>query len=247
MANRTEYLELEVEDGTSLRAYAAYPGREPLGGLIVCQEAFGVNAHIRELTERFAQQGYLSVAPELFHRTAPPGFEGGYSDFASVMPHLRAMRDPSTEADLRAAQAWLATQEASKKIAVIGFCMGGRVAFLAALGLPVCCAVSFYGGGIAPDPNNPGLLDRVDQLRAPVLLFWGGRDQHIGPQQRDAVVAALRKAQKSFANVEFSDADHAFFREAGARYHPAAAAEAWALTLEFLRVHSAGEKARSAD
>ncbi|MGB6430821.1 MAG: dienelactone hydrolase family protein [Candidatus Acidiferrales bacterium] len=239
MEIRTEYVDLSVDDGTTMHAYVARPAVGHYPGLIVGQEAFGVNGHIRDVTERFARQGYAAIAPELFHRTAS-GFEGRYDDFPSVMPHVQALRHPQVEADLRAAHGWLAANGAGKlPIAAVGFCMGGFVAFLAALTLPVACAISFYGGGIAPSPQRPGLLDRVSELRAPVLLNWGGRDKHLGPDVVRSVTDALRAAGKSFVNVEFSDADHGFFCDARPSYNALAAAEAWPLTLAFLATHTA--------
>src|SRR5215467_13794103 len=106
MSAQTESITLSVSDGTSLRAYVAHPAGKPRAGLMVFQEAFGVNAHIRDVTERFAGQGYLAIAPDLFHRTAP-GFESGYEDFSVVMPHLGALTDAGLEADIRAAYGWL--------------------------------------------------------------------------------------------------------------------------------------------
>jgi carboxymethylenebutenolidase len=240
MEIRTEFVELSVADGTTMRAYVARPsepGAHP--GLIVGQEAFGVNAHMRDVTERFAKQGYVAIAPELFHRTAPAGFEGRYDDFPSVMPHVQALRHPQMEADLHATHAWLTANRSgsSSLIAAVGFCMGGMVAFLAALTLPVACSISFYGGGIAPSSQRAGLLDRVSELRAPMLFFWGGRDKHLGPEAVRSVTDALRAAEKNFVNVEFSDADHAFFCDARPSYNPVAAAEAWPLTLAFLAAH----------
>ncbi len=84
-SQKTEYVTLSVSDGTSMRAYVAHPEGKPRAGLLVFQEAFGVNAHVRDVTERFAREGYLSISPELFHRTAP-GLEAGYTDFPAVMP-----------------------------------------------------------------------------------------------------------------------------------------------------------------
>jgi len=232
---KTEYATLQVDDGTTMRGYVAHPAVPASRGLIVCQEAFGVNAHIRDVTERFAREGFLAIAPELFHRTGP-GFEGRYDDFPSVMAHMRALSDDGMAMDLRAAYAWLTAngRSADFPVAVVGFCMGGRAAILTALTVPVACAVSFYGGGIAPNPNNPGLLHRVGELRAPVLLFWGGRDKHIGPDQTQAVTKALRDAGKNYTNVEISDADHGFFCDARPSYNPVAASHAWALVLAFL-------------
>lgn len=90
--------------------------------------------------------------------------------------------------------------------------MGGRAAILTALTVPVACAVSFYGGGIAPNVNN--LVNQIGELNVAVLLFWGGKDQRIGPAQVQAVTHALREAGKKYTNVEISDADHGFFCDA---------------------------------
>ena len=108
MNPQTEYVTLSVSDGTSMRAYVARPQGTPRAGLIVFQEAFGVNAHIRDVTERFAREGYLAISPELFHRSAP-GFEGSYSDFPAVMPHLQKLTDAGITADTRATFDWLQT------------------------------------------------------------------------------------------------------------------------------------------
>jgi carboxymethylenebutenolidase len=236
-ALRTLTVELAAADGSRLPAYVARPrtrGRRP--GLLLFQEAYGVNGHIRDLARRFARAGYLTIAPELFHRTAPPGFEGDYADFAAVRPHVEALTVRGLEADLRATHAWLAAERGADpgRLACVGFCMGGRVSFIAAGALPLGAAVSFYGGGIA------GLLERAPGLQAPVLFFWGGRDQHIPLAQQRAVIDALRAAGKAYVNVQFSEAGHAFFCDARPSFDPAAAAAAWPLTLEFLRQHLRG-------
>src|ERR1700689_3066316 len=106
MSSKTEYVNLSVSDGTSMRAYVAHPEGKPRAGLLVFQEAFGVNAHIRDVTERFAREGYLAIAPELFHRDGP-GIDIPYGDIASAMPHMAAMTIPGMEADERAAYDWL--------------------------------------------------------------------------------------------------------------------------------------------
>lgn len=236
MSVATESVTLSVSDGTSMRAYVARPAGTPRAGLIVFQEAFGVNSHIRDVTERFAAQGYLAIAPELFHRTAP-GLEAGYTDFPSVMPHMQALSDAGLTADAQAAFDWVQRESKGLPTGAIGYCMGGRTACLAALTIPVSCAVSYYGGGIAPSPMFPNLIDRLKDAKAPVMFFWGGKDAHIGPDAVDAVTKAMRDAGKSYVNVVFSDADHGFFCDARASYHPAAAAQAWPLTLAFLDTH----------
>jgi carboxymethylenebutenolidase len=233
------YVQLSVNDGTTMRAWVARPKEEgAYPGLLVFQEAFGVNAHIRDIAGRFAREGFVAVAPELFHRTGA-GFEGRYDDFPSVVPHMKALNDASMGADLRAAHDWVrGSIGAELPIFAIGYCMGGRAAFLAALTLPLAGAISYYGGGIAPNTTNPGLLGRASGVQAPLLLFWGGRDKHIPPEQVRAVTDVLRAAGKNFVNVEISNADHGFFCDARASYSPAAALLAWPLTLAFLRARS---------
>lgn len=162
-----EKITLNVSDGSSMACYIARPddsSTQP--GIIVLQEAFGVNSHIRNVAERFAAQGYIAIAPELFHRTAP-GFEGSYTDFPSVRPHMEAMTVPGSEADLRATFDWLQSQKNVQRdrICSTGYCMGGRMSFLANSILPLRAAASFYGGGIT------GLLDRASRLKAPMLFF----------------------------------------------------------------------------
>jgi carboxymethylenebutenolidase len=228
-----EKVELAVADGTRMGAYVAYPDQGgPHPGLLLFQEAFGVNHHIRSVSERFAAEGYVVIAPELFHRTAPAGFEGAYTDFPSVMPHLQAVTTETAEADIRAAYDWLHSnsQVKSDEISSVGFCMGGRVSFIANGVVVLRSAVSFYGGGIAP-----ALLDRAAKLQAPSLFIWGGLDKHITPEHRKAVTDALSAQQKIYVNAEFSRADHGFFCDERAFYEPHSARQAWALTLEFLR------------
>ena len=245
MSSKTQYVNLSVSDGTSMRAYVAHPEGKPRAGLLVFQEAFGVNAHIRDVTERFARAGYLSISPELFHRTAP-GLEAGYTNFPEVMPHLQALTDGGLAADIQAAYQWLKNGEAKGlSIGSTGYCMGGRTSILAALTVPLQCAASYYGGGIGPSPMFPNLIDRLKDLKAPTLYFWGGLDAHIGPDAVHAVEAALTAAKKDYVNVVFSAADHGFFCDARASYNPVAAREAWSLTLEFFNIHL-GEAAAQA-
>jgi carboxymethylenebutenolidase len=237
---QTDWITLKVADGSTMRAYVARPqDKAAHPGLLVYQEAFGVNAHMRDVTERFAREDYIAVAPELFHRTAP-AFEGGYDNFEAAMPHARALTEQNLEADVRSAYAWLRADPASRgqQIACIGFCMGGRVTFLTNAVLPVSAAVSFYGGGIAPSPFGPGLLSRAGDLHAPQMLLWGGLDKHIGPEQTRMVTESLRAAGKPFVHVEFSDADHGFFCDARSSYNPHAARQAWALALTFLNIYA---------
>lgn len=238
---QTETVTLPVSDGTTMPAYVARPqggGSHP--GLLVLQEAFGVNAHIRDVAERFARVGYTAIAPALFHRT-DPRFKGSYTDFAAVMPHMQALTDDGQGMDMQAAYDWLKSEAGGVAATVgsIGYCVGGRASFLADALLPLQASVSYYGGGITagPQPLLPDLLGRAPDLRAPLLMFWGGKDQHIGAQGPRAVEDAVKAAGKPYAQVVFSEADHGFFCDARASYNPDAAAQSWALTLAFLATH----------
>lgn len=224
-----------------MNAYVARPADgKAHPGLLVFQEAFGVNAHIRDVTERFAKQGYVAIAPEMFHRTAGAGFEAAYSNFPAVAPHLQALTPDGIVADARAAYEWL--QKNSRVLpnatACVGYCMGGRCSYLANSALSLKAAISFYGGGIAP-----ALLSRATNQNGPILFFWGGLDSHIPKDQIRAVVDAMTEAKKTFVNVEFSDADHGFFCDARPSYKETAAKQAWELVLKFLATY-VGQEAR---
>jgi len=229
-----ENVTLKIADGTTMNAYTAIPGDGgKLPGLLVFQEAFGVNEHIRDVTRRFAKAGFVAIAPELFHRTGP-GFEGKYDNFPACMPHMQGLTPEGLSQDAQAAFDWL--QKSPRVLpnctASVGFCMGGRVSFLANSVAPLKAAISFYGGSIAP-----ALLPRAPQLHGPMLFFWGGVDAHIPQEQIRAVIDAVRQAKKTFVNVEFSDADHGFFCDARPSYNQAAAKQAWDLSLQFLSTY----------
>ena len=247
MANLlTENHTLAVADGTSMQAFVARPGEKgPFPGMLVFQEAFGVNAHIRDVTQRVAREGYVAIAPELFHRSAAPGFEVRYDDFPSAMPHMKALTEQRLVDDVRASYEWLVDSGHvdSGRIGSIGFCMGGRVSFLANATVSLRAAISFYGGSIAP-----ALLPRAANLSAPLLFFWGGLDKHIPQEQIRSVLDAVKAAGKPYINVEISDADHGFFCDARPSYNPIAAREAWSLATSFLDAHlkKAGERTQSA-
>jgi carboxymethylenebutenolidase len=235
MKVQAAWKETPVHGAGTMRVYLARP--EEKGGsrpvILVLQEAFGVNHHIREVTERIASLGYIAASPELFHRTGP-GFEGEYGNFEPVMKHMGAMTNEGLAADLRATLELAQGEPGAdpSRAASIGFCMGGRASYLANAHLPLTAAVSFYGGRIAPD-----LLPLAPKQHGPLMLIWGGRDKHIPPEQRRAIADALREAGKTFIDVDFSAADHGFFCNERSAYEPHSARLAWALVQEFFRDH----------
>jgi carboxymethylenebutenolidase len=233
MENKKNYVTLPVAGGSKMAAYTALPENTSgkLPAIMVLQEAYGVNHHIRSVAERFANEGYIAISPELFHRTAPKGFEGNYNDFSTVTPHTKALTIKGFEVDLKATYKWLTEQGNvdQNRIYSVGYCMGGRVSFLANTLLPLKAAVSYYGGGLDT------IADRAPQLHGKHLFFWGGLDKHIKSENIHTVIKALEAAGKDFVNVKISYADHGFNCDARSSYNEAASKEAWALTLAFLQ------------
>ncbi len=226
------YITLNVSDGTEMAAFTAFP-TSPAGKLpaiMVFQEAFGVNEHMRQVTERFAVAGYAAICPELFHRTAPVGFEASYTDFDLARQHISGMSTANIEVDVRAAWHWLSNQPNidADKIYCVGYCLGGRVSFITNSILPVKGSVSYYGGGI------DNLVDRCAKLHAKQLFYWGGLDKHIKSENIHTTLKAMEAAGKDFTNVKISYAEHGFNCDARASYNKVASEEAWALTLAFL-------------
>lgn len=228
---RTSSVTIPVADGTTMGGYLAVPASPgPHAAIFVIQEIFGVNAHVRDVTERFARAGYIAVAPEIFHRFAP-GYEGTYDDIPASVAMTTKLTPEGVRADLAAVHAWLAARSDVRpgRIAAIGYCLGGRLAFVANAALPLGAAVSYYGGGIAPNH-----LELAGALQGPQLLVWAGNDPWIPPADRDRVHAAVRDAGKRCVNVEFSGVNHGFFCDARSDYDAGASRQAWALTLAFL-------------
>ena len=211
-------------------AWLAQPaGEKPKRGIIVFPEIFGVNAHIRDVTNRFAALGFFALSPELFHRTAPPKWECAYTDFASAMPHMQAVKEDSLERDVKATHHWLKSNTGSgDNIACVGYCMGGRTSFLANSAVPLKAAISYYGG------NMPTLLHRTNKLSAPMLLFWGELDHHIPAEHRNQVAKAMREAGKEYVDIVFSFADHGFFCDERQSYNATAARLSWDTVQSFL-------------
>ncbi len=226
-------LVIPVADGTQMHAYVAQPqGGAPAPGIILFQEAFGVNHHIRSVADRLAQAGYVVVAPELFHRTAEPGLEIPYTDFATLaMPHYQAITLEGLAQDSQAAYDWLQSQGNVQKdnIGAIGFCLGGQVAFVANATVPLAAGVSYYGGGL----HTRTALAK--DLHGTHLFFWGGLDQHISKENITTIIDAVDAAGKPYINTVISYADHGFHCDERPSYNQEAAAEAWAATLAFFK------------
>lgn len=221
-------LSLTASDGHGLSAYRADPDGTPTAGLVVLQEIFGVNDHIRAVCDGFARDGYVAVAPALFDRF-DTGIDLGYT--AADMARGRAYKDRADTgqamADIQAAVDGLAPRVG--KIGVVGYCWGGFLAWLAAAELSVTCAVSYYGGGIT------AVLDRKPKI--PLLMHFGATDQAIPISDVDKIRGSLETAPlRSRGGWEihiYPGADHGFNCDHRATHHAAAAAQARDRTLAF--------------
>lgn len=228
-------VELATSDGP-MRVYQATPARTPRGGIVVVQEAFGLNEHIEAVTRRFADAGYLALAPALYHRSADPG-PFPYDDFAAVLPAMSRLSDDAMLADVDAAVAHLDDLGIdAASVGVVGFCMGGRVSFLVAARRALGAAVGFYGGGIvtARPRGLPALVDGAPTLRTPWLGLFGDRDGSIPVDDVERLRAALVEAPVDAEVVRYAEAEHGFFCGLRASYAPDAAADAWDRTLAWL-------------
>ncbi|HEV2369153.1 MAG TPA: dienelactone hydrolase family protein [Acidimicrobiales bacterium] len=236
---QTDLIEVPTPDGP-MPVYEARPDGAPCGAVIVIQEAFGVNDHIEDVTRRFADAGYLAVAPHLFHRTG--GGTVDYGDFEKVMPHFQALSDEKILQDVDTAVDLVVRRGIGpERTAVVGFCFGGRVTFLAAVNRKLGAAVGFYGGGIVSGRSGamPALVDRIPGMETPWLGLFGDKDAHIPVDDVRALRSALSGAPLDAEIVRYPEADHGFHCDARESYHRESASDGWRRTLDWIRDHAA--------
>lgn len=213
------------------------PDGPPKGGIVVVQEAFGVNDHIEDVARRFAAEGWLTVAPHLFHRTGDPKL--GYGDMSAVMPHMQALTADGVLADMDAALDHLAQRGIPpERIGVVGFCMGGTVTLVTAARRSVGAAVTFYGGGVTEGRFGfPPLVDEATRLRAPWLGLYGDLDQGIPVDGVEQLRAAAARSGQETELIRYPEAGHGFHCDQRASYEPKSAQDAWARTLTWFTEH----------
>jgi carboxymethylenebutenolidase len=220
-----QWIELKPEGADPIRAYRADPAGKPRGGIVVIQEIFGVNAHIRAVTDRFAAEGYLAVAPAIFEHIEK-GFDVGY-DTTSRERGMAIMGKIDFEQVVRDVTAAIAVASEGGKVGIVGYCFGGTVAWAAASRLKgLSAAVGYYGGRIiAMKDMKPGV---------PTMLHFGEKDQHIP-------VAGVREVAAAHPEVEVHlyPADHGFNCDHRESYDAPSAALAWQRTLAFFAKHLA--------
>jgi carboxymethylenebutenolidase len=229
---------VESADGT-MGLFEAKPEGAARGAVIVIQEAFGVTEHIQDVCRRFAAEGYLAVAPHIFHRSGDPVI--AYEEAANTVPHLKQLSAAGLEADLDATLAYLLSAgfEASQ-IGVAGFCLGGSVAFLEAARRALGAAVTFYGGGVTQGRFGiPPLVDLAAELKTPWLGLFGDNDQSIPVDQVEILRKAVAATDVPAEIVRYQEAGHGFHCDARDSYHEASAKEAWRQALLWLNSHLA--------
>jgi carboxymethylenebutenolidase len=236
-------VKLQAEAGP-MPAYQARPaaaGTYP--AIVVVQEAFGLNDHIKDVAARLAREGYATLAPDLYYREGSAVV--GYDNLPEAIRLMTSLWDDKVVKDMAAAIAYLQQQPFARadKVGVTGFCMGGRITFLTAcLNSAVKAAVPFYGGGIGsvmqPGERTPKApLEHADKLAAPMLLFFGGNDSFIPNDEVEKIKQRLAALKKNAETVVYPGAPHGFFCNERDSYRADAAKDAWERLLKFFGQH----------
>ena len=223
---------VQIPNGSlAIDAYLAEPTSGTFPGIVVVQEIWGVNAHIRDVTERLAKEGYVAIAPAIFQRSAP-GFEGNYDADSTALgrQYKDATKADELLSDMQAAIDYLRTLPSVKKDAIgaIGFCFGGHVVYLAATLPDIKATASFYGGGIATMTPGGGAptITRTPDIKGTLYAFFGTSDPLIPVEQIEQIEAALKEHHSDHRFFRYP-AGHGFFCDQRPDYSPESATDAW--------------------
>ena len=212
-------------NGQTGTGYLSIPPQGNGPGVVVIQEWWGLVDHIKDVCNRFAGEGFVALAPDLYH-----GKTTKSPDEAAKL--LMELRIDEAEKDLSGAVQYLLEHDAttSQKVGVVGFCMGGALSlYTATKNANVGACVIFYGGFVKAKPDLP-------KLQAPVLGLYGERDKSVTPESVHQLEQQLKALGKKVDVIIYPNADHAFFNDTRpVVYYPEAAADAWQRTIEFLR------------
>lgn len=217
-------VKLTASDGFQFGCYRADPAGAPKGAIVVIQEIFGVNHHIRSICDRLAKEGYVAFAPSIFDRTEPD-FQSGYSP-DEIENALKFVGNPDWAEYLRDTQAAIDAARPAGPVGIIGFCLGGVIAYLAAARLTsVSAAVGYYGGGIVHFAD--------EQPKVPTQLHFGEKDAHIPLTD----VGTIKAKQPDVEVFTYPGADHGFHCDVRASYDKASSDIAWPRSLGFFAKH----------
>jgi carboxymethylenebutenolidase len=230
--------------GDEIEAYFARPltpGPHP--GVVVIHHMPGYDRSTKEIVRTFGAYGYEAICPNLHHRYAPGA---SAADAAAAAIEAGGVPDDQCIGDVRGAAEYLrARPESNGKVGVIGYCSGGRQAYVVACSVDVDAAVDCYGGRVvaAPEDLTPARpvspVDRTPDLRCPLLGLFGAQDANPSPEQTAQIEAALREHHKTYEFHTFDDAGHAFFSVDRPNYRVDAAREGWKLIWDFFGRHLA--------
>ncbi|WP_069815497.1 dienelactone hydrolase family protein [Streptomyces sp. TP-A0874] len=240
-----ESITLAGHGGNDIEAYSARPmSPGPLGSMVVIHHMPGYDAATKEITRRLAAEGYAAVCPNLYSREAP-GAEP--DDAAAAARAAGGVPDERLVGDVAGAARYLRGLPSSNgRVGVIGYCSGGRQAFLAATSLPLQAAVDCYGAFVAGRPPEgfplrvEPIAHRAKDLSCPLLGLFGAEDQHPSPADTAELESELKAHGKEYEFHTYQDAGHAFFAVDRPSYRPQAAVDGWARVTEFLRRHLGG-------
>lgn len=239
---QTTWVKVPSND-VQLDAYVAQPNQAGVfPGVIVIQEIFGVNAHIRDVTERFARLGYVAIAPAIYQRQAP-GFEAGYTaeDVKIGREYKNNTKASELLNDIGATVNYLQSLPTVRREAIgsIGFCFGGHVAYLTATLPGIKAVASFYGAGIpdwCPGGGQPTLTYTAD-IQGVIYTFFGTADASIPPEHVEAIEAALQNHHIPHKVFRYEGAQHGFFCDQRDSYNAEAAKDAWD-KVQYLYAHA---------
>jgi carboxymethylenebutenolidase len=226
-----------IQIAKDLPGYYVTPvGTGKFPAIIVLMEAFGLNPWCKSICDRLAQSGFAAIAPDFYRGTTY-----AYTDVPGAIAKLKSLNDDAMMNDVGKSLDFLAGKPEinANGIGVIGFCLGGRYAFLANASYPtkIKAAISFYGGGIDAVPGNPlgqkSLIDRIPAMQSPLMLMYGSEDKLIAADEHGRIAAALSKAKKRYILNLFPNAGHGFMSDRRDNFSPEAAAEAWMMTTGF--------------
>ena len=225
-------------DGQDMETYVSVPsGSGPFPAIVVIQAAGGVNDFITGVCDNLSAEGYAAVAPNLFHRLDP--------SIPNGPPKARMLKDPEIVADVNIAMDFLRGHAGidGERIGITGFCMGGRVTWLAAASNPhFKAAVPYYGGNLMVPWGEPEKtpFELADNIPCPILFHFGEIDENPSQDDMAKLDAELTRLGKAHQFYTYPGADHAFMDHTGPRYHKDAAEASWPRTLEFFAAHVKG-------
>ena len=223
------WIDIKAHDGGSFGAYVSAPPKRTGPGIVLIQEIWGVNQHIRDVADQYAMDGFTVFAPDVFWRQQPR-VDLGYNevDNPKAFALMGALDRPNAALDLAATAAALRAHETcAGSITSVGYCMGGALSFVCAATGIVDAAVCYYGGGIHT------MLDRATLIRVPMLMHFAGNDGHIPMAAVESVQAAFKGRDEVRIDI-YPDVDHGFNCWGRAMYNQQAAALARGRTLAFL-------------